>query len=71
MNMSNINNFIKVKNDIFEQQMYPQRKQRYIVGEMKCFDDTSLKRSEFFINLNCIIKSDKYINKKDTYDILS
>ena len=34
MNMSNINNFIKVKNDIFEQQMYPQRKQRYIVGEM-------------------------------------
>ena len=71
MNMSNINNFIKVKNDIFEQQMYPQRKQRYIVGEMKCFADTSLKRSEFFINLNCIIKSDKYINKKDTYDILS
>ena len=24
-----------------------------------------------FIILNCIIKSDKYINKKDTYDILS
>ena len=24
-----------------------------------------------FYNLNCIIKSDKYINKKDTYDILS
>ena len=59
MNMSNINNFIKVKNDIFEQQMYPQRKQRYIVGEMKCFADTSLKRSEFFIEqLNFI---DKFI----------
>ena len=71
MNMSNINNFIKVKNDIFEQRMYPQHEQGYIVGEMKCFADTSLKRSEFFINLNCIIKSDKYINKKDTYDILS
>ena len=56
MNMSNINNFIKVKNDIFEQQMYPQRKQRYIVGEMKCFADTSLKRSEFFINIKSIIK---------------
>ena len=25
----------------------------------------------FLIFLNCIIKSDKYINKKDTYDILS
>ena len=24
-----------------------------------------------YIILNCIIKSDKYINKKDTYDILS
>lgn len=24
-----------------------------------------------FYILNCIIKSDKYINKKDTYDILS
>ena len=62
MNMSNINNFIKVKNDIFEQQMYPQRKQRYIVGEMKCFADTSLKRSEFFI-ANKLISLTKFLNK--------
>ena len=27
--------------------------------------------SKGILNLNCIIKSDKYINKKDTYDILS
>lgn len=27
--------------------------------------------NDFLIILNCIIKSDKYINKKDTYDILS
>ena len=26
---------------------------------------------KFILFLNCIIKSDKYINKKDTYDILS
>ena len=56
MNMSNINNFIKVKNDIFEQRRYPERKQGYIVGEMKCFADTSLERSEFFINIKSIIK---------------
>ena len=31
-------------------------------------DDISI---DFYENLNCIIKSDKYINKKDTYDILS
>ena len=34
MNMSNINNFINVKNNIFEQRMYLQREQGYIVGEM-------------------------------------
>ena len=27
--------------------------------------------NKIYFNLNCIIKSDKYINKKDTYDILS
>ena len=34
MNISNINNFINVKNDIFEQRMYPKCERGYIVGEM-------------------------------------
>ena len=29
------------------------------------------KAAHVYNDLNCIIKSDKYINKKDTYDILS
>ena len=49
MKINNINKFAKVKSDIFEQRIYPEREQGYIVGEMKCFADTSLKRSEFFI----------------------
>ena len=71
MHISNINNFRNVKNDILSNGCDRSGSECNIVGDMKCFADTSLKRSEFFINLNCIIKSDKYINKKDTYDILS
>ena len=40
------------------------------ISDIKTYNiDESYKQC--FSNLNCIIKSDKYINKKDTYDILS
>ena len=34
MNISYINNYVDVKNDISEQRMYPYRKQGYVIGEM-------------------------------------
>ena len=51
MHQRGVNGFRGVKKYVFER--------GYIVGEMNCFADTSLKRSEFFIEqLNFI---DKFI----------
>ena len=50
MNISNINNFINVKNDILKCFAHAVAQATdEVVGDMKCFADTSLKRSEFYI----------------------
>ncbi|WP_286314657.1 hypothetical protein [Romboutsia ilealis] len=39
---------------MFRQHVAQSGSEYHIVGDMKCFADTSLKRSEFFIKINSI-----------------